>query len=254
MRLGFQPDVDHTIEQAFEFGRKNDFGHVELLMDHPSYHYEVLSANEVMELSMSYDMDVLIHASAINTNFLAISSEMREASYRELENTLMFAEKCEARVVTVHIGWNPGFITARGFVFREEWYDRHNERVIVEEFLPFVRDHDIIAVENTIGLTGGIRRGLERVLMETDVKLTFDIGHHRVKEGHDLFLNNFDRIVNVHLHDNRGEYDEHLRLGAGSIDFSVIPRNYGGYLTLELRDEDAILESKEFITRSGLWM
>lgn len=254
MKLGFQPDVDHTLEKAFEFGKESGFTHIELLMDHPDFHYERLDAKEVMELSLSYDLDVLIHASAINTNFLAISSEMREASYRELENTMMFAEKCDAKVVTVHIGWNPGFITARGFVFKEEWYDRHNESVLVEEFLPFAKKYEILAIENTVGITGGIRRGLERILNETDVRLTFDVGHYRVKEGHDLFLNYFDRVVNVHLHDNRGEYDEHLMLGAGNTDFSIIPRNYRNYLTLELRDEDAILESKEFVIKSGLWM
>lgn len=254
MKLGFQPDIDHSIEQAFEFGKENGFSHVELLMDHPAYHYEVLDAKEILELALSYDLDVLIHASAINTNFLAISSEIREASYRELENTLLFAEKCDAKVVTVHIGWNPGFITARGFVFREEWYDRHNEKVLVEEFLPFVKNSDMLAIENTVGISGGIRRGLEKILSKTDVRLTFDIGHFRVKGGHDIFLENFDRVVNVHLHDNRGEYDEHLKLGAGNTDLSIIPKNYRNYLTLELRDEDAILESKEFILKSGLWM
>ncbi|WP_456370762.1 sugar phosphate isomerase/epimerase family protein [Geoglobus sp.] len=254
MKLGFQPDVDHSLEKAFEFGSESGFSHVEILMDHPNFHYEVVDANEVMELSMSYDLDILIHASAINTNFLAISSEIREASYRELENTMIFAERCDAKVVTVHIGWNPGFITARGFVFREEWYDRHNERVLVEEFLPFAERYETLAIENTIGIKGGIRRGLEEILSKSDVKLTFDVGHHRVKEGHDLFLEHFERVVNVHLHDNRGEYDEHLSLGAGDTDFSIIPKSYGGYLTLELRDEDAIVESKEFVLKSGLWM
>ncbi|WP_203219036.1 TIM barrel protein [Geoglobus acetivorans] len=254
MILGFQPDVEHCLEQAFEFAAENGFNHVELLMDHPHYHYSAIHPQQVSELSMSYEIDVLIHAPAITTNFLAISDVARQASYEELRKTLYFAEKSEAKVVTVHIGWNPGFITSRGFIFREEWFDRHNEKVLTEEFLPFVRENEIIAIENTIGISGGIKKGLERIINETDVWLTFDIGHYAVKEGHDLFRENFDRVINVHLHDNRGDFDEHLKLGAGSIDFSIIPKNYRNYLTLELRDEDAILESKEFIYAHGFWM
>ncbi len=247
MRLGFQPDIDHTLTEAFEFARENDFSHIELLLDHPSFYHENASHEEVAELAHSFDVEVLIHASAINTNFISISSEMRKASYRELERTLLFAEKCDAKLVTIHIGWNPGFITARGFVFREEWYDMHNEKVLTEELLPFVRDNELIAIENTINISGGIKRGLKRIIEETDVRLTFDIGHYSVKSGHEIFIENFDRVDNIHLHDNRGEYDQHLQLGKGSIDFSIIPKDYRGYLTLELRDEDAILHSKEFV-------
>lgn len=254
MKLGFQPDIDHTLSEAFRFAGENNFGHVELLLDHPSFYHEKIAPEEVTELSNSYDVEVLIHASAINTNFISISSEMRRASYREIEKTVLFAEKCDAKLVTVHIGWNPGFITARGFVFREEWYDRHNEKVLTEEFLPFIRENEIVAIENTINISGGIMRALERIIEETEAKLTFDIGHFSVKGGHELFLENFDRVENVHLHDNRKEYDEHLQLGKGEIDFELIPKDYDRYLTLELRDEDAILRSRDFIMESGLWM
>jgi len=254
MLLGFQPDLDHGVLDAFEFAKNHGFTHIEFLMDHPSFHYEVVSYEEIFELSLSYDVEILIHASSAYTNFLSISSEMRNASYRELENTIEFAEKCDAKLITVHLGWNPGFISARGFIFKEEWYDRHNEKVLTEEFLPFVKNHDLIAIENTINISGGIKRAMEKILRESDVKLTFDIGHANVKRGHDIFIQNFDRIANLHLHDNKGDYDKHLALGKGEIDFSIIPRDFDGYITLESRDEDAILESKDYIKKAGLWI
>uniref|UniRef100_A0A7C3YLK1 Sugar phosphate isomerase/epimerase n=1 Tax=Geoglobus ahangari TaxID=113653 RepID=A0A7C3YLK1_9EURY len=246
--IGFQPDIDQDIFQAFEFAKRNDFDHIELLMDHPFYHYKILNAKEVAELSMSYDVEIILHASATQTNFLAISPELRMASYRELTNTIKFAEKCEAKLITFHIGWNPGFITARGFVFREEWYDKHNENVLINEMIPYLKKYgEILSLENTINITRGIKRGIEEILRETEVNLTFDIGHYNVKENHEIFLKHFDRVKNIHLHDNRGEFDEHLSLGEGSIDFSIIPKDYRGYLTIEVRDRDGILRSKEFI-------
>ncbi len=254
MKLGFQPDIDQNIYQAFEFAKKNKFNHVELLMDHPNYHYERLNAKEVAELSLSYDIEILLHASATQTNFLAISSEIREASYKELTNTIRFAEVCDAKLITFHIGWNPGFITSKGFIFREEWYDRHNERVLIDEMIPYLKRYgEILAMENTISITGGILRGIREILRETDVSLTFDIGHYNVKENHEIFLKNFERVKNVHLHDNRGEFDEHLSVGDGKIDYSIIPKNYGNYLTIEVRDEDGIIRSKEYILKKKIF-
>jgi len=249
-RIGFQPDIDQDILQAFDFAKENGFTHIELLMDHPFYHYERLNPSEVAELSMSYDVEVLIHAPATQTNFLAVSSEFREASYRELTNTIRFAEKCGAKLVTFHIGWNPGFITAKGFVFREEWYDRHNENVLINEMIPYLKRYgEILAIENTIDITGGIKRGIEEILRKTDVSLTFDIGHYNVKKNHGVFLKHFDRVKNIHLHDNRGEFDEHLSVGDGCIDYTIIPKSYRGYLTIEVREREGILKSKRYIEK-----
>ncbi len=250
--LGFQPDVDHTIEDALIFAKENGFSHVEILMDHPRYHYENLDPLKVLELKELYDVEILIHASAVYTNFLSASRVMRKASYEELRRTIEFAEKIHSPLVTIHIGWNPGFITSRGFVFREEWYERIN-RVALRELKEFLKNEELVAIENTISVTGGIREALREIFEETEVKITFDVGHYNVKDGHDVFLEYKDRIVNIHLHDNRGEFDEHLPLGEGSINVkSLIPKNYKGFLTLELRDEDAVIKSKEVLARWGV--
>ena len=245
--LGFQPSVDQKLEEALKFAKANNFDHIEILMDHPYYHYESLNSAAVLELKGIYDVEIIIHASAVYTNFLSVSSVMRRASYEELEKTLKFAEEIDSPLVTIHLGWNPGFITSRGFIFKEEWYEKTNERAL-EELKRFLMDKEIVAIENTISVKGVIERKLKEIFEETDAKITLDIGHYNVKEGHGLFLEYEEKIANIHLHDNRGEYDEHLPLGEGSIDFKAfIPKNYKGYLTLELRDEDGILTSKKIL-------
>jgi len=252
MKIGFQPAIEQKPREAFEFAFENDFTHLEFLLDHPYYHYERIDHSELLELKESYGIEILLHASSAQTNFIALSSVVRKASYAELEKTINFAYHIDCPIITIHIGWNPGFITSKGFVFKEEWYAEHNERVLIEEMIPFLkRNGEMIAIENTISLTEKLKEVFEKILSETDVKLTFDPGHYSIKEGHEIFLDNFERIVNVHLHDNRGEYDQHLPLGEGTIDFSFIPKGFKGYLTLELRDEDSILKSKEYL--EGMW-
>ena len=245
--IGFQPGVEQKLEEALKFAKDNKFDHIEIQMDHPSYHYENLDAMEVLELKGLYDVEILIHASAVHTNFLAVSSVMRRASYEELEKTLKFAYDIDSPLVTIHIGWNPGFITSKGFIFKEEWYEKVNERAL-EELKTFLKNTEIVAIENTISVKGVVERKLREIFEETEAKITLDVGHYNVKEGHELFLEYEERIVNFHLHDNRGEYDEHLPLGKGNINFkSFIPKGYKGYLTLELRDEDAIISSKKIL-------
>jgi len=251
MKLGIQPDIEHKPKEAFEFAARNNFTHVELLMDHPYYSLENLSYAEVLELKGSYDVEVLLHAPATSTNFISVSKIMRKASYAELERTMKFAEKCDAKLVTVHIGWNPGFITARGFVFQPELYAKHNYEVLTTEFYTFANYYgELLAIENTIKLDEYLTRAIEFLLENTDVSLTFDIGHHNAKGGHDVFLKYFDRVRNIHLHDNDGKADLHLPLGKGCADLSIIA-GYDGYATIEVRDEKAILETKAYLEE---WM
>ncbi len=251
--LGIQPAIDQKPREAFEFARKKGFDHVELLMDHPLYSMESLKPKDILELKECYEVEVLLHAPATSTNFISVSEVMRDASYRELRRTIEFAERCDAKLITFHIGWNPGFITARGFVFPRELYRDHNYRVITTEMFKFLRnvDAEILALENTIPLDESLRSAIEFLIENTDVSLTFDIGHYFCKGGHDVFLKHFDRVKNVHLHDNDLKSDLHLALGEGRVDINVIPKDYNGYMTIEVRDVEAILKSREFIER---WM
>ena len=177
MKLGIQPDVKHSPKEAFEFAAKNKFNHIEILMDHPLYALENLSFLEIIELKWSYDIDILIHAPATSTNFISISETMRRASYEEMRKVCNFAEKCDAEIVTFHIGWNPGFITACGFYFNLDLYDKHNERVLMEEMYPFLKETMCkLALENTILIEGGLRRALSFLIENADLALTLDVG------------------------------------------------------------------------------
>ncbi len=247
-KLGTQPDVEHNLKEAFEFASINGFNHLELIMDHPYYALDFTGYAEVLELKGSYDVEVLLHAPVNSTNFLSISRVMRKASYAELERVMSFAERCEAELVTVHLGWNPGFITARGFVFQPQFYEKHNYRVLTKEFYAFAKHYgELLSVENTISMDASVGKALEFLLEKTDISLTFDVGHNNIRQN-ELFLKNFDRVRNVHLHDNDGRRDSHSKLGSGNADFSFL-KNYRHFATLEVRDERAILDSRDWILK-----
>lgn len=252
--LGMQPDVRHKPKDAFEFAANHGFTHIEILMDHPFYALKNLSYAEVIELKWSYDLDLLIHAPATSTNFISLSDDMRRASYEEMRKICYFAEKCGAEVVTFHIGWNPAFISNGNFFFDKTLFDEHNEKVLLNELKPFIEVCPVkLALENTIMIEDGLERALTEILEITDLGLTIDVGHYNIREN-PFFMRNFDRVVNMHLHDNDGKTDQHLALGRGNVDLKKFRLDeYTGFLTIETREEKAILESRDYLSKRG-WL
>jgi sugar phosphate isomerase/epimerase len=60
----------------------------------------------------------------------------------------------------------------------------------------------------------------------------------------------------LHLSDNRGEFDDHLPLGRGTIDWSLVNRLWEGLgrdipVTLETGDIASTKESARFLCRNG---
>lgn len=69
--------------------------------------------------------------------------------------------------------------------------------------------------------------GLRHVVDDTAASLVVDTGHARVS-GHDrdattdFLAANAERVSHLHLNDTRGASDDHLPLGAGTVDFAAI--------------------------------
>lgn len=247
--LGIQPDIDHSPKEAFEFAAENGFKHVEIFMEHPFYSRENLTYSEILELKGCYDIDLLVHAPVSSLNFLSTSEAMRRMSYSELEKIVYFSERCNAETVTFHLGWNQGFITGKGFIYQPELYEEHNREVILSELYPFLKEHRTkLCLENTIDIDSNLRDCIVFLLEETELGLTLDIGHYNIKKGHDLYLDYFDRVRNIHLHDNDGVNDTHNALGPNS-NLDIIPKLYDGFYTIEVRDVDSILKSKKYFNK-----
>lgn len=90
----------------------------------------------------------------------------------------------------------------------------------------------------------------------TDLGMCFDIGHANTAGTIQDFLGYSDRFVNVHVHDNHGEWDEHLPVGEGNIDFRKVLqglRGYKGRLVVESRSlMDAEISQERLTNMLGL--
>jgi sugar phosphate isomerase/epimerase len=79
----------------------------------------------------------------------------------------------------------------------------------------------------------------------TGLGFCLDVGHAHTMGLLQEFMDLKHRLVNLHVHDNRGDYDAHLPIGDGTVDFRLVVdelAGYGGRFVIESRGlEDALV-------------
>jgi sugar phosphate isomerase/epimerase len=115
----------------------------------------------------------------------------------------------------------------------------------LEHLSAFAKQRGVtIAVENTPNELGS-PASLVQFVKETrlDLRFCFDIGHAHLDAGvAESFELMRGRVVTTHIHDNRGEKDEHLLPYSGTIDWDAALTAFAGVteplpLVLELKDQ-----------------
>ncbi len=115
----------------------------------------------------------------------------------------------------------------------------------LEHLLVFAKQRGVtIALENTPGelaTPANLCKFIEETRL-TDLRLCFDAGHAHMEEGVEKsFAVMREKVVTTHIHDNRGEKDEHLLPYEGTIDWKAALKAIGNELplVLELKEKPA---------------
>jgi sugar phosphate isomerase/epimerase len=176
---------------------------------------------------------------------------VRRAYLKETLKVLETAAKLDCTLVGLHIHEPRGLYSEKlkGNIDALREVARHASRLGVK-----------LAVENLEEEAFSVEdfKAIFHALPE--VKFLFDIGHANMRslEGKAIFsfIKNFsERMAHVHAHDNLGEGDDHLPIGAGNIDWprvaAELRKVYDGTITLEIHspDPDYLRISKEKFTR-----
>ena len=115
-----------------------------------------------------------------------------------------------------------------------------------------------ICVENSMDLDPTPLRTLMEKTESTSVCVCLDIGHaHYSRVPLVEWFAQLGRFIGyMHLSDNGGSFDEHLPLGKGTVDWSVVDRLWGQLqgeipITLEVGGADNVRESLAFLRKHG---
>ncbi len=202
--------------------------------------------DDFLKLTPSYDLEYSIHAPLSDVNIGAINPRMREAALREVCECLELAHRMGVDLVTVH----PGFLSPLTRLDRESAVEA--TRTSLKAIDALRQDLGLaVALENMPEMPVAMAKTPQELLgfLEgTGLGVCFDIGHANTVGNIPDFLEIRDRFINMHVHDNVGDWDRHLVLGEGNIDFRRwlgAFQPYQGRYVIEARELERSLTSRD---------
>ena len=203
------------------------------------------AANRVAGLSRLW-----LHAPFAELIPCAIDPNVRANAMARFRQTTALAARLGVRRIVVHGGFIP-------YVYFPEWYVEQSI-CFWKEFLADAPDDLLLAVENVMEPGPEMLVEIARGVDDPRLGLCLDVGHANTVVSTPppaaWLAPMLPDLRHVHLHDNHGALDEHLPLGAGTIDFAPILAALAAHpdITITLENQD-ILPSLQYLQANG-WL
>ena len=184
-----------------------------------------------------FDLKFSAHCPLSDINLGSLNPRMRDASVREVVNAISSSSRMNMSVCTVH----PGYFSNIGMLDKQSVTAKTKESLKIIEAAS--KEYGVkVALENLPNMGGaGMGRTPEELypLLEgLELGVCFDVGHANTNKVVDDWLRHTADFLNVHIHDNLGDYDAHLPIGLGNIDFKKVVAalsDYKGLMVIESR-------------------
>jgi len=204
--------------------------------------------SQILYAQNSYGMTIQVHAPIADLNLGSPAERLRKAAVNELFLIMDCCERLSIELITIH----PGAAVAYGNDIKPRV--REATKRSIEEIDRKLDDmHLKIALENMPPDNWSIGYDADELLSmieDTDVGICLDVGHANIAGTLDTFFRKDIPILNVHLHDNYGEFDQHLAIGEGIIDIPSavfkIEQFFDGSYIVEARSlEEGVVSKKK---------
>jgi sugar phosphate isomerase/epimerase len=207
------------------------------------------NVTRIADVIGSLSLGISVHAPYADLNLATLNYPIWRESVRQVCTCIRQASEWTDRV-TIH----PGYLSPVGKIMPERAWQQQKEALI--EIGSVASDHSVLAcLENMIGIReflckmpeelAGMVEGIE------GIGITIDIGHANTVGLVREFLPFLSAASHLHVHDNHGVHDEHLVLGAGTIDWITvgksIARDYTGIAVVEGRSLEDGKESLRIV-------
>ncbi len=236
------------------------FDYFELSMDPPCAHYSTILGikTEILQALKKYSLERACHLPTF-VYTADLSPDIRSASLKEMLNCLDAAAEIGAEKAVLHPSFTSGLgplviDTAKSYAHESlsaisRKADRLDIELCFENMYP--RYHTFFNPDH-----------FETVFNEFPrLKMTLDTGHANIgdpdKNRLFQFIQRFpEKIGHVHISDNNGRSDEHLKVGKGNINFKKFitllkQTGYNDTITFEIFSQDTkdLVASREKITK-----
>jgi sugar phosphate isomerase/epimerase len=195
------------------------------------------NVTRIADVIGSLRLGITVHAPYADLNLATLNYPIWRESIRQVCTCIRHAADWTDRV-TIH----PGYLSPVGKIMPERAWQQQKEALT--EIGKVASDHSVLAcLENMIGIREFLCRMPEELAGMVEgiegIGITIDIGHANTVGKVREFLPYLSAASHLHVHDNHGVHDEHLALGAGTIDWDLvgtsIARDYSGVVVVEGR-------------------
>ena len=245
---GLGRKLGDVVEEIVSLGVK----HIEVV-DDGMHSLDRRKVRMLREYASTWGLEYYVHAPFSDVNIASPNKLSRRASLRRVSRSLRNAGELECRVWVFH----PGHYTPlEEFTPGTGW--RENIRS-VRKVVELAEDLGVTpALENVpepfpfvLKSVRDFRRFYEESGIEVGIAL--DVGHSNIIGENLAFVREFgDRIVHVHAHDNMGDWDTHLEVGKGTVDwhsFLSALRDVGYSGAVSVESTSGVGESVRYILR-----
>ena len=220
------PLLEEGLVGFMDFAASLGLRYVEIRSERPYAFPQDMHAKEVeamQENLTSRSLEPIVHSAVYDINVASLNPLIRRASIRQTVESIRFAAKIGAKIVIIHPGRLPkdyppvylknsriNLLTSLNVMARMA--GRMGVMLAIENS-PRGRAHRLVANPQE-------HLHILRRVGSTHLGALLDIGHAHTW-GFDLreYIRSLaDYTLLFHLHDNRGQTDEHLPLGKGTVD------------------------------------
>jgi sugar phosphate isomerase/epimerase len=215
-------DFEDFVQKVKEF----DVDYIEFKADPPNFYLLGLDDHKlefVKRKLSAYDIKPIVHTTIYDVNLASLNPTIREASVKTTLDCLELAKKLGAEIFVVHGGNLPSNYSLK-------LMEKANENLLLslQELVKVAEKREVI-----IGLENNSKVYNHSMVKNVDEHLLFlkkinskylravlDIGHANLYK---LSIEDYTRkikdfLVEIHLHNNLGEKDNHFPLDQGKID------------------------------------
>lgn len=234
------------------------FNRVEILCEEPHCSPIGLTEKEMNRVASFLERKELkasAHAPLSDLNPLSPNPGIRRETRRQLKKTIDFCQKIGAENMVFHIGHKSPF----GLLDHMKIVSYAEETI--SPLLSYATKRGVaLCLENNPQVKGAFGIEIEECLefmSALGVELALDVGHANTLGSNapkEFAQRAPKRIRVIHLNDNHGQYDEHLPIGDGSLDFhglfqELLAIDYRGDFTIEVMTPSAATTSRHAFSK-----
>jgi len=250
-KIGFIGRDRQDTSEDLNFAIKNGFDCYEIQGIGEKFDFKPEIIKKIKRISEENDISLSLHAMQC---LYPVASSIPEISYgvvKFMKKEIILAHKIGVQRITIHGG-------EKDRPKRKDLVAKNFKFLIknLKEIVKFGRKYKIkIGLENSFLSDRLCRAPKDLLRVANSVKglgITFDIGHANIINLNlvEYFKKIKNLVINIHLHDNNGEFDEHALIGRGNINFKKFLReckksNYYGPFILEIFPHKNVLKGKE---------